>query len=118
VSAIGALVRREIVRFVRERTRVFGALVQPLLFWAMFGAGLRSSFRPPIGDGAVGYAEYLFPGTVVLILLFTAIFSTISLIEDRREGFLQGVLVAPIPRPPSPSASLGAWTRPRAFTPS
>ena len=98
LSATAALVRREIVRFLRERTRVFGALVQPILFWAMFGAGLRSSFQPPVGEGAVGYAEYLFPGTVVLILLFTAIFSTISLIEDRREGFLQGVLVAPIPR--------------------
>ena len=46
----------------------------------------------------MGYAEYFFPGTVVLILLFTAIFSTISLIEDRRDGFLQGILVAPIPR--------------------
>ncbi|HET6277143.1 MAG TPA: ABC transporter permease [Candidatus Polarisedimenticolia bacterium] len=98
VVATAGLVRREIVRFLRERTRVFGALVQPILFWAMFGAGLRSSFRPPVGSGEVGYAEYLFPGTVVLILLFTAIFSTISLIEDRREGFLQGVLVAPIPR--------------------
>jgi len=98
LGATAALVRREIVRFLRERTRVFGALVQPILFWAMFGAGLRSSFQPPVGEGEVGYAEYLFPGTVVLILLFTAIFSTISLIEDRREGFLQGVLVAPIPR--------------------
>ena len=46
----------------------------------------------------VGYLEYFYPGTVVLILLFTAIFSTISVIEDRREGFLQGVLVAPVSR--------------------
>jgi ABC-2 type transport system permease protein len=46
----------------------------------------------------MGYLEYFFPGTVVMILLFTAIFSTISVIEDRREGFLQGVLVAPVPR--------------------
>ena len=98
IAAIGALARREIVRFVRARSRVFGALVQPILLWAMFGAGLRASFRPPAGGGPIDYAEYLFPGTVVLILLFTAIFSTISLIEDRREGFLQGVLVAPIPR--------------------
>ncbi len=97
--ATSALVRREIVRFLRERHRVFGALAQPLLFWALFGAGLGASFRPAAGAaGGPGYAEYFFPGTVVLILLFTAIFSTISVIEDRREGFLQGVLVAPVPR--------------------
>ena len=46
----------------------------------------------------IGYLAYFYPGTVVLILLFTAIFSTISVIEDRREGFLQGVLVAPVDR--------------------
>jgi ABC-2 type transport system permease protein len=97
-GATAALLRREILRFLRERNRVFGALLQPLLFWAMFGAGLGASFRPPGGSESMGYGEYFFPGTVVLILLFTAIFSTISLIEDRREGFLQGVLVAPIPR--------------------
>jgi ABC-2 type transport system permease protein len=96
--ATGTLLRREVVRFVRERNRVFGALVQPILFWVLFGAGLRASFRPASAEGAASYGEYFFPGTVVLIILFTAIFSTISLIEDRREGFLQGVLVAPIPR--------------------
>jgi ABC-2 type transport system permease protein len=35
---------------------------------------------------------------IVLVLLFTAIFSTISVIEDRKAGFLQGVLVAPVSR--------------------
>ena len=94
--AVAALARREVVRFARERTRVVGALLQPLLFWAFFGGGLGASFRPP-GNGP-GYTAWLFPGTVVLILLFTAIFATISVIEDRREGFLQGALVAPVPR--------------------
>lgn len=46
----------------------------------------------------MSYQEYFFPGVAVMILLFTAIFSTISIIEDRREGFLQGVLAAPVPR--------------------
>ena len=32
------------------------------------------------------------------MLLFTAIFATIAIVEDRREGFLQGVLVAPVTR--------------------
>ena len=70
-----------------------------MLFWILFGAGLHGSFNPP--DWApreMTYQEYFFPGIAVLIVLFTAIFSTISIIEDRREGFLQGVLVAPISR--------------------
>jgi ABC-2 type transport system permease protein len=108
---IGTLARRELVRFFRQRNRVIGALAQPILFWLLFGAGLGPSFRMPAGSGgdaavgdpsavasAVGYREYFFPGTMSLILLFTAIFTTISIIEDRREGFLQSVLVAPIAR--------------------
>jgi ABC-2 type transport system permease protein len=98
VLAVYTLWWREQVRFFRQRSRVFGAFVQPLMFWALFGAGLQASFRPPTGGQAVSYLSYFFPGTVIMILLFTAIFSTISVIEDRKEGFLQGVLVAPVPR--------------------
>jgi ABC-2 type transport system permease protein len=92
---------RELVRFFRQRTRIVGALGQPVIFWLLFGTGLSGSFKPPDwvpDDVEMTYQEYFFPGVAVLILLFTAIFSTISIIEDRREGFLQGVLVAPIPR--------------------
>ena len=97
--AAATLCHRELVRFFRQRSRVVGALGQPILFWLLFGAGLGSSFRlPGSEEGGVSYREYFFPGTLVMILLFTAIFSTISIIEDRREGFLQSVLVAPIPR--------------------
>ncbi len=99
LQVAATLCRRELVRFVRQRQRVFGAIGQPAIFWILFGAGLGPTFRLP-GDQASGlsYREYFFPGTVILILLFTAIFTTISVIEDRREGFLQSVLVAPIPR--------------------
>jgi ABC-2 type transport system permease protein len=100
--AAGTLARRELVRFFRQRNRVIGAVGQPILFWLLFGAGFGTSFRMPAAGeaavAAVGYREYFFPGTMSLILLFTAIFTTISIIEDRREGFLQSVLVAPIPR--------------------
>jgi ABC-2 type transport system permease protein len=98
ILAVTTLWWREQVRFFRQRSRVFGAFVQPLMFWALFGAGLQASFRPPTGGRAVSTLEYFFPGTIIMILLFTAIFSTISVIEDRKEGFLQGVLVAPVPR--------------------
>ena len=103
-----ALARREVVRFLRQRNRVTGALVQPVLFWALFGAGLSPSFR----TGSVGYSEYFFPGVIVMILLFTAIFATISIIDDRTSGFLQGVLVAPVPRSaivPPVSARKRSW---------
>ena len=96
--AAWALARREWVRFIRQPNRVFGAVGQPLIFWVLFGAGLDASFRLPNAAAGLSYREYFFPGTLVLILLFTAIFATISIIEDRREGFLQSVLVAPLPR--------------------
>jgi ABC-2 type transport system permease protein len=96
--AVTTLARRELVRFFRQRSRLIGALGQPVIFWLLFGTGLRGSFRPPEWAPDLSYAEYFFPGVIVMILLFTAIFSTISIIEDRREGFLQGVLAAPVPR--------------------
>lgn len=102
ITAAFAMARRERIRFLRQRTRVIGAIGQPVIFWILFGAGLRSSFQAPSWAADLNrpltYQEYFFPGVGVLIVLFTAIFSTISIIEDRREGFLQGVLVAPVPR--------------------
>ncbi len=85
--------QREVVRFLRSRNRIVGALVTPVVFWALLGSGLGSSFRATEGHG---YLEYFFAGALLMILLFTAVFSTITVIEDRREGFLQGVLVAPV----------------------
>lgn len=88
------LFKREVVRFLRQRSRIIGAVGTPLLFWVLIGFGLSHSFAVD----SLSYLHYFFPGIIVMTLLFTAIFSTISIIEDRREGFLQGVLVAPISR--------------------
>jgi ABC-2 type transport system permease protein len=96
VSAFLTLVEREIVRFYRQPSRVIGALLTPILFWVFIGAGVGNSIQ--VGAGDVGYLRWFYPGVLVLIVFFTAIFSTISVIEDRREGFLQSVLVAPVPR--------------------
>lgn len=95
---IFALWRREMVRFVRQPSRVTGALAQPIVFWLLLGGGLNASFQPAGAPPGTSYLEYFYPGILILVLLFTAIFSTISTVEDRREGFLQGVLVAPVPR--------------------
>jgi ABC-2 type transport system permease protein len=83
-----------VTRFVREKSRVAGALFQPLLFWVMLGSGMASTFVLP-GARGVSYSQYFFPGVLVMVVLFTAIFTTMSVIEDRHSGFLQAVLVAP-----------------------
>lgn len=87
---------REMTRFYRQASRVVGTLATPLVFWLFLGSGFGTSFRAANAPAGVSYLEYFYPGSLALILLFTSIFSTISIIEDRREGFLQSVLVAPV----------------------
>ncbi len=96
--AASTLCRRELVRFYRDRGRIIGALTPPIVFWFLIGSGLGSSFHMPGATTSMSFLQYFFSGTLVLIVLFTSVFATISIIEDRREGFLQSVLVAPIPR--------------------
>jgi ABC-2 type transport system permease protein len=88
---------RDLRQFFRRRSRVLGAIGQPIVIWLFLGAGFGTGV---VGDGASGmsYAAFLFPGMLLLITLFSAIFSTISVIEDRRSGFMQGVLVSPASR--------------------
>jgi ABC-2 type transport system permease protein len=89
---------REIVRFYRQKSRVIGVLASPLVFWLVLGSGFGNSFRPASGQGQQHYMDYFYPGTLILIVLFTSIFAMMSLIEDRKEGFLLSVMVAPVPR--------------------
>jgi ABC-2 type transport system permease protein len=88
---------REIVRFYRQKSRVIGVIASPLLFWLVIGSGFGTSFRSG-GGGGQHYLDYFFPGALIMIVLFTAIFTMMSVIEDRKEGFLLSVLVAPVSR--------------------
>src|SRR6267378_2286110 len=85
--AVETLWQRELIRFWRQKSRVLGVVASPLIFWAVIG----------FGSGENG-PKFFFPGTVVLTVLFSAIFSTMSIIEDRREGFLLSMLVSPASR--------------------
>src|SRR5579863_7949459 len=77
--------QRELVRFWRTKSRVMGVVASPLVFWLV------------IGYGSNDLARY-YAGALVLTVMFSAIFSTITIIEDRREGFLLSMLVSPAPR--------------------
>ncbi len=96
---ITALWRREVLKFVRDRARLIGSILQPVGFWLLLGMGFQGSFAGPgAGSEPVGYLAYLTPGILAMIVLFTAIFSTISIVEDRKSGFLQSAFVAPVSR--------------------
>ena len=77
--------QRELVRFWRQKSRIVGVVASPIIFWLFLGYG---------SNDLVKY----YSGTLVLIVMFSSIFSTISIIEDRREGFLLSMLVSPAPR--------------------
>ncbi len=96
LGLIAALWQRDLLHLVRERSRWLGIVVQPLLFWLILGGGMHGSFTLPSPSGAgVSYLQFLYPGIVLMIVLFVMLFSTMSVIEDRQSGFLQAVLVAP-----------------------
>ncbi len=91
------IARRDLVRFLRQPARVAAAIGTPLLLWLFLGSGFAGSFRPT-GLGDTSYSAFLLPGAMTLVAVFAAIFSSISIIEDRNEGWLQAALVSPAPR--------------------
>lgn len=97
VAAVSVLWQRDLKRFFRQKSRVVGALGQPIIFWLVIGSGLNAAFRVP-GAESLQYREFFYPGVILMVVLFTSIFSTMSVIEDRHAGFLQAVLVAPASR--------------------
>ena len=94
LGLVRALWRRDMLRLKRERSRWLGVVLQPLLFWVVIGSGIAPTFALTTSPD-IGYLEFFYPGILLMIILFTSIFATISVIEDRQSGFLQGVLVSP-----------------------
>ncbi len=87
-TATYTLWQRELVRFYRQPSRVVGAVGTAFLFWLVLGSGVPQ----------VDYRAYFFPGTLLMSVMFTCIFSNASVIEDRQAGFLQSVMTAPVSR--------------------
>src|SRR3974390_1161847 len=75
---------REIVRFYRQKSRVVGVILSPVLFWVLIGSGFGNSFRGGTG-GNQHYLDYFYPGALTMVVLFTSIFAMMSVIEDRKE---------------------------------
>ncbi|UCF12550.1 MAG: ABC transporter permease [Thermoplasmatales archaeon] len=95
-QAIYIMWLRQMKRFIRSRGRLVGTIVQPLFFLVILGSGLRSAVMPGMmGDD---YLSFLAPGIIAMAILFSSMFTGISVLWDKQFGFLQEVLVAPVSR--------------------
>ncbi|HXX88807.1 MAG TPA: ABC transporter permease [Acidimicrobiales bacterium] len=99
VRAVRVVWKRELIRFGRNRMRIVTSLVQPVLFLFVLGTGLSAMISRglPI-RGHVNFRTFIFPGVVAMTILFTSIFSAVSIVWDREFGFLREMLVAPVRR--------------------
>ncbi|MEK7536114.1 MAG: ABC transporter permease [Patescibacteria group bacterium] len=87
---------RDLLRFWRNKVRVFGGLTFPVLWLLIFGNGLSASLSLPVPG--VEFTDFLFPGIIAQFLIFMAMFGAISILQDREFGFLKEILVSPVPR--------------------
>ncbi len=86
---------REFIKFFREKSRLLGTLARPVLWLFVVGNGMGSLIRPRAG---FSYLQFIFPGMIGMTILFSSIFSSISIVWDREFGFMKEMLVAPISR--------------------
>lgn len=98
LRAVRMVWHRELIRFGRNRLRIVTSLVQPVLFLFVLGTGLSSLIGRGLPGGGTSFETFMFPGVVAMTVLFTAIFSSVSIVWDREFGFLREMLVAPVRR--------------------
>ncbi|HYR61582.1 MAG TPA: ABC transporter permease, partial [Actinomycetota bacterium] len=96
LRAVRVVWKRELIRWSRNRTRILTTLVQPVLFLFVLGSGLASLL--PRQGGGLDFRTFMFPGVLAMVVLFTSIFSAVSIVWDREFGFMREMMVAPVPR--------------------
>ncbi|NJD55483.1 MAG: hypothetical protein FIA94_03650 [Nitrospirae bacterium] len=94
-NAVYVIVLREFKKFIREKSRLISTLARPLLWLFLIGGGMS---RLVPGGQNVTYIQFIFPGILGMTILFSSIFSSISIIWDKEFGFMKEILVAPVSR--------------------
>jgi ABC-2 type transport system permease protein len=98
LAAVGALTRRDLLRFIRDRSQIAGALGRPAIWMILFGGGLHHSMMGAVVEGGLGYQQFVYSGAIAMTILFGGMFQGVTLVWDREFGMLREVLVAPISR--------------------
>ena len=86
--------RREMLRYMRDRSQIFGGVSRTVLWLVILGFGLGAALREIEG---YSYAQYILPGVVTLNILFSSLQCAVSLVWDREVGLLRSVIVSPAP---------------------
>lgn len=89
------MIAREFKKFIREKSRLVSTLARPLIWLFLVGGGMSRFVSPYEG---VSYMQFMFPGILGMTILFSSIFSSISIIWDKEFGFMKEILVAPVKR--------------------
>jgi len=95
LNAVYVVVAREMIKFMREKGKLVSTLARPLLWLFLVGGGMSRLVSPDMG---IPYTQFIFPGIIGMTILFSSIFSSISIIWDKEFGFMKEMLVAPVPR--------------------
>lgn len=98
LEVIYTLWLREMLHFARAKTRFLGSLGMPFFFLAFIGAGFNSATRFPGIPATANFTDFLAPGIVGMVLLFSSIFAGISVLWDKEFGFLKEIMVTPTSR--------------------
>ena len=111
LSQTMALVGRELKHWYRSKMQIFMAVIQPLIWLGLFGFAMNGFVNnPSLAEGGLDYFSFLSLGMVIITALFTSTNSGMSLIWDRRFGFLDKIRAAPIPRGAIPLSKVLAST--------
>ncbi len=95
LRVVYVIVAREFNKFIRERSRLISSVARPVIWLFLIGAGMSRMVRP---EGGMTYTQFIFPGILGMTILFSSIFSSISIIWDKEFGFMKEILVAPVSR--------------------
>jgi ABC-2 type transport system permease protein len=95
VNVVYVLIARDFKKFIREKSRLVSTLARPLIWLFLVGGGMSRLVSPGIG---ISYMQFIFPGILGMTILFSSIFSSISIIWDKEFGLMKEILVAPVSR--------------------
>ena len=98
VNAVYVLVAREFKKFIRAKSRLISTLARPLIWLFLVGGGMSRLVSPGMGVMGVSYMQFIFPGILGMTILFSSMYSSISIIWDKEFGLMKEILVAPVSR--------------------